>query len=95
VERWPLVEPGGGNDTELLQMLLAEVSRTRAELQTLRGRTGVSAEATTGARRACLQALEEYAGALDARCWPVPRAIHQDIQLHRALCENATYPRVK
>lgn len=81
------------NDTDLLQALLAEVARTRIELQSLRGRTGVSPETTACARRACLQALEEYAGALDARCWPVPRAIHQDIQLHRALCEAGPRPR--
>ena len=37
------------------------------------------------ARADTLLALTEYAAAIEALSWPVPRGIHLDIQMHRSL----------
>lgn len=69
-----------------LESLLDEVIRTRAASDQLRGERGLKPETMMAARRTCLLALENYAAALDALRWPVPRSIQQDLQLHRSLC---------
>jgi hypothetical protein len=69
----------------LLPSLFARVSRARSqELHELR-QVGGRAQELRAARLDTLLALRDYAGAIEALHWPVPRAIQQDIRLHRAL----------
>lgn len=66
-----------------LERLLADVVVTRdREVQALM--TG-SAHSVDAARADTLQALTAYATAIEALSWPVPRGIHLEIQMHRAL----------
>jgi hypothetical protein len=74
--------------TRSLQALQAELFRARSAQRATQGGKGADPEAMAVARWATLQALEDYAAALESRSWPVPRRIHQDIQLHRALCRH-------
>lgn len=69
-----------------LQALFAEVVRTRSVQREQQRLKGARPEALNNARWATLRALEAYVEALEERSWPVPRKIHQDLELHRALC---------
>jgi hypothetical protein len=68
-----------------LQLLLAEVVRTRDEHRVELQRRGGSPEQAVS-REAALEALEAYVAALNDRSWPVPPRMHQDLRLLRALC---------
>ncbi len=70
----------------LLSQLLADVVAARRSEQAQRGRGGVTSEALHAARLHTLEALIDYADAIEAMPWPVPRGLHMEIQLHRALC---------
>lgn len=72
-------------DRLLLPTLLARVVRARSlELHELH-QVGARAELVRAARLDTLLALRDYADAIEALHWPVPRTIRQEIQLHRAL----------
>lgn len=43
--------------------------------------------ALNAARHATLAALLEYAAAIEALAWPVPRTILTEIKMHRILCD--------
>ena len=66
--------------------LLAEVRRTRTAQHETQQLLGASAVHVLPARRASLEALEAYAGALDRHGWPVPLKMRLDMQLLRSLC---------
>ena len=72
------------SDAEL-QLLLAEVVRTRDEHRVELQRRGGSPEQAIS-REVALEALEAYVAALNERSWPVPPRMHQDLNLLRALC---------
>ena len=74
----------------LLSHLLGQVSAARETEKAEQRRHGVTANALASARWGTLRALEDYASALESLCWPVPRRLHQEIRLHRALCELST-----
>jgi hypothetical protein len=76
------------SDVEL-QLLLAEVVRTRDEHRVELQRRGGSPEQASS-REAALEALEAYVAALNDRSWPVPPRMHQDLRLLRALCGPRT-----
>jgi hypothetical protein len=69
-----------------LEILHAQVLRTRAAERTEQARHGINTERLSTARWATLRALEEYAEAIGERGWPVPRLIGRDLALLRALC---------
>ena len=75
-----------------LQLLLAEVVRTRGEHRVELQRRGGSPEQAVS-REAALEALEAYVAALNDRSWPVPPRMHQDLRLLRALCGQRTVGR--
>ena len=68
----------------LADLLEAVVATRYAEREQQRGR-GVSTLDMAHVRRDTLRALEDYATALERLAWPVPRSLHQQIQLHQAL----------
>ena len=72
-----------------LQLLLAEVVRTRDKHRVELQRRGGSPEQAVS-REAALEALEAYVAALNDRSWPVPPRMHQDLRLLRALCGPRT-----
>lgn len=48
----------------------------------------VGSEAAVGSRRAMLQALEDYIGALEALRLPVPYALRDEFRLHQQLFDR-------
>jgi hypothetical protein len=48
-------------------------------------RRGITLLEVTRLRSETLQAMEAYADAVEALSWPVPRAVLQEIRLHRLL----------
>jgi hypothetical protein len=68
----------------LAALLQAVFAARRAERDQQRCR-GVSALDMEQVRRQALRALEDYATALEKLAWPVPRLLHQEIQMHQAL----------
>ena len=69
----------------LLPTLLARVVRARSrELHELH-QVSARPEIVRAARLDTLLALRDYADAIEALHWPVPRTVRQEIQLHRAL----------
>lgn len=84
----PLIRVTVGREANrLLAHLLGELTAARESEKAEQRRHGATAEALATARRSTLGALEDYAAALEARSWPVPRTLQQEIRLHRALCE--------
>jgi hypothetical protein len=53
-------------------------------------RIGCSRVAMARLRWDTLGALEAYADALDSLAWPVPRQLHQQMELRRALLSRPT-----
>lgn len=70
----------------LLSRLLNDVVAARATEKEQQGLKGVTANALANARQSTLRALDDYAAALESRCFPVPPRLQQEINLHRALC---------
>ena len=68
----------------LAALLEAVFAARHAEREQRRGR-GVSTVDMADVRRETLRAMEDYATALERLAWPVPRLLHQQIQLHQAL----------
>ena len=69
-----------------LEELLGRVVRARAVQKEQQSRQLSSPSTVANARWDVLRALEAYVAALDERRWPVPRQIHQELQLQRSLC---------
>lgn len=71
----------------LLSALLAAVvaAREAERIQRHLSATVANSNALAQARESTLQALLEYAGAIDSLNWPVPRSIQADIQMHRVI----------
>jgi len=82
------VAPGGRQASQcrlvLAPLLGAVDDARRAEKERQRGR-GVTALELAKVRANTLRALEDYASALDAMAWPVPRNLLTQIKMHRAL----------
>src|SRR5215212_2092929 len=78
------------NDESTRQALLAEVHRTRSRAAQLEkeAAAGATSVPLLRARRAALQALENYSAALSLHGWPTPRRMVCDIQLLRSLCAS-------
>jgi hypothetical protein len=70
-----------GSLAPLLEAVLAARMVEREQLC----RRGMKAPELASARGKTLGALENYAAALVALAWPVPRGVLQEIRLHRAL----------
>lgn len=70
-----------GSLAPLLEAVLAARLVEREQLR----RPGMKAPELAGARGRTLGALENYAAALVALAWPVPRGMLREIRLHRAL----------
>ena len=83
------MDPDGRH--HLAALLEAVFAARHAEREQQRGR-GVSTMDMAHVRRETLRALEEYATALERLAWPVPRLLHQQIQLHQALLNVRTSP---
>ena len=75
-----------------LMALLEAVHAARDAEKEQQRRRGVSTMDIAHVRRETLRALEDYATALDRLSWPVPRLLHQEIQLHQALLNVRTSP---
>jgi hypothetical protein len=75
--------PGGDGDA--LSALLAEVVAARSREHAQLRQPGARPDAVQSARLDTLGALLDYADAIQARSWPVPRGILQEIRLHQAL----------
>ena len=75
-----------------LAALLEAVQAARSAEREHQARRGVSATDIAHVRRQTLRALEDYAAALERLSWPVPRLLHQEIQLHQALLNVRTSP---
>lgn len=69
----------------ILPALLARVVRARSLEQGELREQGARPEAIRAARLDTLLALRDYADALEALSWPVPRTVLLEIQLHQAL----------
>ena len=76
------------NDAKTLQGLLAEVNRTRSRVVQLEreAQAGTARQTLPAARRATLQALENYTAALQRLGWPIPPKMAGEIKLLRVLC---------
>jgi hypothetical protein len=69
----------------LLAPLLDEIVIARQAEKEQQCRRGITAAELARVRGQTLAALEDYAAALESLSWPVPRAVLQEIRLHRAL----------
>jgi hypothetical protein len=69
----------------LLAHLLDEIVAARQTEKEQQCRRGITAAELARVRGLTLGALEDYAAALETLAWPVPRAVLQEIRLHRAL----------
>ena len=75
-----------------LKVLLDEVVRTRAVQHQEQSQRGSSAFSILPARRAALNALEEYAEALEQFGWPLPPKMRVELHLLRAMCGRRPPP---
>ena len=73
----------------LLPALLARVVRARSLEQGELREQGARPEAIRAARLDTLLALRDYAAALEALSWPVPRTVLLEIQLRKSLIGTA------
>jgi hypothetical protein len=74
-----------GERVRSLEPLLDAVAEARGSEREHQCRRGITAPELTRLRQETLRALENYAAALESLSWPVPRAVLQEIRLHRAL----------
>jgi hypothetical protein len=72
-----------------LGSLLAAVQRARAAQNEIRQHPGRHVDSLMTARRACLQAIEDYAAALKSRRLPIPYQMHMELALLRTVCSSA------
>jgi hypothetical protein len=79
--------PAGARHDQVrsLAPLLDEIVAARQAEKELQCRRGITAAELARVRGQTLGALEDYAAALESLAWPVPRAVLQEIRLHRAL----------
>jgi hypothetical protein len=68
-----------------LAPLLDEIVAARLAEKEQQCRRGITAAELARIRGETLEALEGYAAALEVLSWPVPRAVLQEIRLHKAL----------
>lgn len=80
----PLAEVRRDQVASLAPLLDAIVAARLAEKEQ-QCRRGITAAELSRVRGQTLGALEDYADALEVLAWPVPRAVLQEIRLHRAL----------
>jgi hypothetical protein len=82
------VKPAGRPEPIRLEHLRCQLAtaRTREQLQ-LRER-GARADVISSARQATLVALVDYADAIEALSWPVPRTLLAEIKLYRCLTRS-------
>jgi hypothetical protein len=81
-------EPPAGARREQVRSLaplLDEIVAARQNEREHQCRRGITAAELARVRGQTLGALEDYASALETLAWPVPRAVLQEIRLHRAL----------
>ena len=79
-------EPGAHRErVRALAPLLDEIVVCRQAEKEQQCRRGITAAELARLRGQTLGALEDYAAALETLSWPVPRALLQEIRLHRAL----------
>jgi hypothetical protein len=69
-----------------LGLLLATVVRARATQREIREAPRRRVDDLTMARRACLQAVENYTAALASRCLPIPYQLRMELSLLRNVC---------
>jgi len=82
----PAVRPGAQRELiSSLAPLLEEVVTARNAEKEQQCRRGITAAELARLRSVTLASLEDYATALETLSWPVPRALIQEIQLHKAL----------
>lgn len=70
----------------LYEAITAAQDRERAEQH----RIGCSSIALASMRQDTLGAMMAYCEALDSLAWPVPRLLHQQMELRRALLSRST-----
>ena len=79
-------EPGAHRErVRALAPLLDEIVVSRQAEKEQQCRRGITATELARLRGQTLCALEDYAAALETLSWPVPRALLQEIRLHKAL----------
>jgi hypothetical protein len=71
---------------ELFEAITAALDREREEQR----HVGCSTVVMARLRGNTLGAMEAYADALDSLAWPVPRQMHQQMDLRRALLSRPT-----
>jgi hypothetical protein len=83
-------EPGAHRErVRALAPLLDEIVSSRQAEKEQQCRRGITAAELARLRGQTLGALEDYAAALETLSWPVPRALLQEIRLHKALLGGA------
>jgi hypothetical protein len=82
---WQALECRLGLDS-LAEAIAEALAKERGEQR----RIGCSSAVMARLRWDTLAALQAYADALDSLAWPVPRQLHQQIELRRALLSRAT-----
>ena len=79
-------EPGAHRErVHALAPLLDEIVVARQAEKEQQCRRGITAAELARLRGETLCALEDFAAALETLSWPVPRAVLQEIRLHKAL----------
>jgi hypothetical protein len=73
-----------------LDSLFEAITAAREREREERRRVGCSRVVMARVRWDTLGALEAYAEALDSLAWPVPRQLHQQMELRRALLSRPT-----
>jgi len=83
-------ESSSSHGPHLLPSLLASVVRARTREHHELRQSGARPEVVNAARLDTLLALSDYAAAIEALSWPVPRSILMDIKLHQSLVAPAS-----
>lgn len=78
-------DPSARDDRNRLSRLLADLVSARLRERRLSQQRAGSTDALDAARADTLRALTDYADAIQALSWPVPRGIQLEIQLHESL----------
>jgi hypothetical protein len=84
-----------GDQVRSLAPLMDEIVIARQTEREHQCRRGITAAELARVRGLTLGALEDYAAALESLSWPVPRAVLQEIRLHRALLGVSSAARVR
>ena len=79
-----------GDRVRALALLHDEIVVAKMAEKAQQCRRGITTAELARVRGQTLGALEDYAAALQALAWPVPRAVVQEIKLHKALLGSAS-----